>query len=155
MKPKAPPPAAPAAPSPQRYAPGAMLDPRESIHFVAATELVIHGRLTPETVELLILLSPQPMVQYVPPENNGEFGTLTVGIGASGAAFSKNVPIAAAADAISGGQVQAKAEDEITMEIAEAIRVRLRQQINQRNRAVSDHMKAKEAKDGRRRAKLN
>jgi hypothetical protein len=128
-------------PDPHRFAPDKMHDPREAIHFVAAQELMIHGKLNPETVELLCLLAPHPLTQYVPPSDGQTHGTLTVAFAGSGSVMSKDIPIDAAADAASGGQVQAKAEDEVTMQIADAMRSRLRQQINQRNQAVAEHMK--------------
>lgn len=136
---------------PLRFAPDKMHDPRESIHFVAAQELMIHGKLSPDTVELLCLLAPQPMVSFTPPETGQTHGTLVVGFAGSGAAMSKNVPIDAAADALSGGKVQIKAEDEITLELANAMRDRIKKLVAQRNAAVAAHMKVQREKADRKR----
>jgi len=135
---------------PYRFAPDKMHDPRESIHFVAATELMLTGKLEPDTVELLCLLAPQPMVNFQPPAAGQNAGKLTVGFAGSGSVMSKDIPIDAAADAISGGKVQIKAEDEVTAEIAAAMKTRLKAQIAQRNAAVAAHMKVQREKADRR-----
>lgn len=128
-------------PTPQDEFSPKMHDPREAIHFVAATELVLNNRLSAETVEMLIMLAPQPTVAYNPPQDNGAFGQLIVAFAGAGAAFSKNTPIDAQADAASGGKVQIKVEDEVTKDIATAVLKRLQALIHQRNAAVSAHMK--------------
>lgn len=135
---------------PHRFAPDKMHDPRESIHFVAATELMLNGRLEPDTVELLCLLAPQPLTNFQPPVEGKTHGTLTVGFAGSGSIMSKDIPIDAAADAISGGKVQIKAEDEITAEIAAAMKNRIKALIAQRNAAVAAHMKVQREKADRR-----
>jgi len=135
---------------PHRFAPDKMHDPRESIHFVAATELMLNGRLEPDTVELLCLLAPQPITNYQPPATGGDKGTLTVAFAGSGSVMSKDTPIDATADAMSGGKVQIAVEDDVTKEIAVAMKARIKNLIAQRNAAVAAHMKVK-----RDRSKLN
>ena len=66
--------------------------------------------------------------------------------------MSKDTPIDATADAMSGGKVQIKAEDETTAEIAAALKQRLKGQIAQRNAAVAAHMKVQR---DRAKSKLN
>lgn len=139
---------------PQHFAPDKMHDPREAIHFVAAQELMILGRLTPQTVELLCTLAPQPITSYEPPVPGASHGKLTVGFAGAGAVMSKDVPIDAAADAMSGGKVQIKAEDEITIEITIAMRNRLQRLMTERNAAVAAHIKVQQDKAAARK-KLN
>lgn len=128
-------------PTPQdEYSPK-MHDPREAIHFVAATEIMLNGRMSAETVEMLLLLAPQPTVAFKPPEGDSKFGQLIVAFAGAGAAFSKNTPIDAQADAATGGKAQIKVEDEVTKDIAAAVLKRLQNLIHQRNAAVSAHMK--------------
>jgi hypothetical protein len=128
-----------------------MHDVRETIHFVAATELVLFGQLKPDTVELLVLLAPQPTVAFKPPAEGSLYGNLIVAFAGAGAAFSKNTAISAMDDAATGGKVQIKAEDETTRDIAKAAKLRLQNLIHQRNAAVSAHMKSVREK----RSKLN
>lgn len=135
---------------PHRFAPDKMHDPRESIHFIAASELILTGQLQADTVELLCLLAPQPITNYQPPAPPATHGTLTVAFAGSGSVMSKDTPIDATADAISGGKVQIKAEDEVLAEIAAAMKVRIKGLIAQRNAAVAAHMKVK-----RDRSKMN
>lgn len=137
---------------PHRFAPDKMHDPRESIHFIAATELILTGQLQPDTVELLCLLAPQPITNFQPPAAGLTHGTLTVAFAGSGSVMSKDILIDAAADAMSGGKVQIKAEDETTAEIAAALKQRLKGQIAQRNAAVAAHMKVQR---DRAKSKLN
>ena len=61
--------------------------------------------------------------------------------------MSKDIPIDSAADAMSGGKVQIKAEDETTAEIAEAMKTRIKGLIAQRNAAVAAHMKVQRDKN--------
>lgn len=131
---------------PHRFAPDKMHDPRESIHFIAAQELMLNGKLEPDTVELLCLLAPQPITNYTPPPTGGTHGTLTVAFAGSGSVMSKDQPIDATADAVSGGKVQIAVEDEITKEIAAALKQRIKGQIAQRNAAVAAHMKVQRDK---------
>lgn len=128
-----------------------MHDPREAIHFVAATELVCYGQLKPDTVELLVLLAPQPTVAFAPPTDGGKFGNLIVAFAAAGSAFSKNTPIDVDKDVASGNKMQVQVEDEVTKQMAEAVKARLQNLIHQRNAAVAHHMKSVRDK----RAKMN
>lgn len=128
-----------------------MHDPREAIHFVAATELVCYGQLKPDTVELLVLLAPQPTVAFAPPTDGGAFGNLIVAFAAAGSAFSKNVPIDVQKDIASGNKLQVMEEDTATKDMAEAVKVRLKTLIHQRNAAVAHHMQTVRAK----RTKMN
>lgn len=137
---------------PHRFAPDKMHDPRESIHFIAATELIMNGKLEPDTVELLCLLAPQPITNYQPPAPGSDKGTLTVAFAGSGSVMSKDTPIDATADAMSGGKVQIAVEDDVTKEIAAAMKVRIKGLIAQRNAAVAAHMKVQRDKANR---KLN
>lgn len=137
---------------PHRFAPDKMHDPRESIHFIAATELIMNGKLEPDTVELLCLLAPQPITNYQPPAPGSTQGTLTVAFAGSGSVMSKDTPIDATADAMSGGKVQIAVEDDVTKEIAAAMKVRIKGLIAQRNAAVAAHMKVQRDKANR---KLN
>lgn len=123
-----------------------MHDPRESIHFVAATELVIYGALKPDTVELLVLLAPQPTVAFQPPPEGQSHGSLTVAFCGANSAMSKAVPIDAAADVASGHKLRVTQEDEITRDLAEAMKKRLQNLIHQRNAAVAKHMKKQDIK---------
>ena len=70
----------------------------------------------------------------------------------SGSVMSKDTPIDATADAMSGGKVQIAVEDDVTKEIAAAMKVRIKGLIAQRNAAVAAHMKVQRDKANR---KLN
>lgn len=117
-----------------------MHDPREAIHFVAATELYLHGKLSVDTVELLCLLAPQPITQFVPGEP-GKNGVLTVAFWGSGSAMHGSAEINPEEDARRAGAVYVREEDRLTGEIAKAMKQRLQAQVRQYNSAVSKAMK--------------
>lgn len=113
---------APAAPQPTPAPQPPMHDLGQCIHFVAAQELLQHGMLAPDTVELLIVSAPQPISTINPSPTNAKKMAIAASFLGAGRAFTGQWTVDAENDAKNEGRVSQNTLDQGVYDLAARVK---------------------------------